>query len=184
MTPKTPLFLEVSTYVCARGGAKVLRGRLIGNYGPMDKYLHSNKWLPTIAFFVMRKRDENEGAAHPWCHWLNILFTLVNTPKYWAGLSKTFCRNHNVAGSKFCNNDSRPIFDGYFPVNGSVPSFFGQILSDPPLSPGHPPKKLREATGTEPCWVCLGGLRLLWSHLVLFFFEDSGSLWASDFAQW
>lgn len=65
MTPKTPLFLEVSTHVCARGGAKVLRGRLIGNYGPMDKYLHSNKWLPTIAFFVMRKRDETEGAAYP-----------------------------------------------------------------------------------------------------------------------
>ena len=39
-------------------------------------------------------------------------------------------------GSKNCNNDLRPIFDGYFPAIGSVPSFLGQLLLNQPLSPG------------------------------------------------
>ncbi len=47
--------LEVSTYVCARGGPKVLFGRMTGNYGPWTNTW--NKWLPTTAPFVMSKRD-------------------------------------------------------------------------------------------------------------------------------
>ena len=57
--------------------------------------------------------------------------------------AQQFCPRHFVEtttlrgeGSKNCNNDSRPIFDRYFPVHGSVPSFFGQLLLDQPLSPG------------------------------------------------
>lgn len=92
MTPKTPLFLEVSTHVCARGGAKVLRGRLIGNYGPMDKFLplHSLWW---------EKEMKIKGLLIPDAT-VNILFILMNTPNYSAVLSKTFCRNHNFCGGR------------------------------------------------------------------------------------
>ncbi len=101
--------------------------------------------------------------------------SMLNMISYWLTrlIIQQFCPRHfvetatlrGIVGSKNCNNDLRPIFDGYFPAIGSVPSttFTGDV------------RKSFSATGTEPCWVCLGGLRLLWSHLVLFFFWDSGS---------